>query len=133
MVIRLSCTDWLPNGWDLDQTIELAKRLKAEGVDMIDCSSAGLRSDQAPPRGPGFQVPFAEAVRKAVNIPTAAVGGVTAASHADEIIRNGRADLVLIARQSLREPYFPWNAARTLGQPNGAKMPIQYHHYVGAG
>jgi 2,4-dienoyl-CoA reductase-like NADH-dependent reductase (Old Yellow Enzyme family) len=133
MSIRLSCTDWLPGGWALEQTVELAKRLKTEGVDIIDCSSAGLRADQQPPRGPGFQVPFAEAVRKTVGIATAAVGGITAASHADEIIRNGRADLVLIARQSLREPYFPRNAALALGVPNGAKLPIQYHHYIGAG
>jgi 2,4-dienoyl-CoA reductase-like NADH-dependent reductase (Old Yellow Enzyme family) len=133
MAIRLSCTDWLPGGWDLEQTIELAKKLKAEGVDIVDCSSAGLRSDQNPPRGPGFQVPLSEAVRKAVGIPTATVGGVTAASHADEIVRNDRADLVLIGRQSLRDPYFPRNAAVTLGQPNGAKLPIQYHHYVGGG
>ena len=131
MSIRLSCTDWLPGGWDLEQTIELAKRLKAEGVDIIDCSSAGLRADQQVPRGPGFQIPFAEAVRKAVNIPTAAVGGITAGSHADEIVRNGRADLVLIARQSLRDPYFPRNAAVALGVPNAAKLPIQYHHYIG--
>lgn len=131
--IRLSCTDWLPGGWDLEQTIELARRLKTEGVDIIDCSSAGLRGDQQVPRGPGFQVPFAEAVRKATGIPTAAVGGITAASHADEIVRNGRADLVLVARQSLRDPYFARNAALALGQPNGVKLPIQYHHYVGGG
>jgi len=133
MAIRVSCTDWLPGGWDLEQTIELARRLKDEGVDIVDCSSAGLRADQQPARGPGFQVPFAEAVRKGAGIATAAVGGIVAPSHADEIVRNGRADLVLVARQSLRDPYFVRNAALALGAGDKAKLPIQYHHYVGAG
>ena len=133
MAIRISCTDWLPDGWDLEQTLELAKRLKGEGVDLIDCSSSGLRADQQPARGPGFQVPFSEAVRREVGIPTATVGGIVAPSHADEIVRNGRADLVLVARQSLRDPYFARNAAMALGVGDKGRLPIQYHHYVGAG
>jgi 2,4-dienoyl-CoA reductase-like NADH-dependent reductase (Old Yellow Enzyme family) len=133
MAIRVSCTDWLPDGWDLEQTIALAKQLKAEGVDIVDCSSSGLRADQQPARGPGFQVPFAEAVRKGAGVPTAAVGGIVAPSHADEIVRNGRADLVLVGRQSLRDPFFVRNAAMALGAGDKARLPIQYHHYVGAG
>ena len=131
MSIRLSCTDWIPGGWDIEQSIELAKRLKTEGVDIIDCSSAGIRAEQNPPRGPGFQIPFSEAIRKAVRIPTATVGFITAPGHADEIIRNDRADLVLLARQMLRDPYWAKNAAIALGQADKVRLPNQYHHYIG--
>ena len=100
---------------DIEQSIELARRLKAEGVDLIDCSSGGTVLHAKIPVGPGYQVPFAERIRREAGIATAAVGCITEPTHADEIIRNGRADMVLLAREFLREPYWPLNAARGLG------------------
>jgi 2,4-dienoyl-CoA reductase-like NADH-dependent reductase (Old Yellow Enzyme family) len=124
--VRLSCTDWVDGGWTLDESVELARRLKAEGADLIDCSSGGMSPRQQIPGGgyPGYQVPFAEAVRRGADIPTAAVGLVSAPTHADEIIRNGRADLVLLAREFLRDPYWPIHAARAL--KHDAPVPPQY-------
>ena len=124
LTVRLSCTDWIEGGWTITDTVELARRLKAEGVDLIDCSSGGNAAKAALPLGPGYQVPLAEAVRSGAEIPVAAVGLVTAPEQADEIIRNGRADLVLLGRQLLRDPYWPLHAARVLKQP--APVPDQY-------
>lgn len=124
--VRLSCTDWMPGGWDLEQSIELARRLRSEGVDLIDCSSGGLVPDAWIPVGPGFQVPFAERIRREAGIATAAVGLITAASHADEIVRNGRADLVLLARELLRDAEWPLRAARELGLGAALPPPAQY-------
>ncbi|MGE5152634.1 MAG: NADH:flavin oxidoreductase/NADH oxidase [Bdellovibrio bacteriovorus] len=124
--VRLSCTDWVPGGWDIDQSVELARRLKAEDVDLIDCSSGGLVPDARIPVGPGFQVPFAERIRREAAIATAAVGMITAPAHADEIIRNGRADLVLLARELLRDAEWPLRAARALGQTAALAPPPQY-------
>ncbi len=104
MAVRLSCTDWVPGGWDIAQSVELARRLKDEGVDLLDCSSGGLVPDAQIPSGPGYQVPFAERIRRESGIATAAVGVITAPEQADEIVRNGRADLVLLARELLRDP-----------------------------
>jgi len=124
LTVRLSCTDWIEGGWTVSETATLAGRLKAEGVDLIDCSSGGNAPRAALPLGPGYQVPLAETVRSGANIPVAAVGLVTAPEQADEIIRNGRADLVLLGRQLLRDPYWPLHAARALKQP--APIPNQY-------
>lgn len=123
---RLSCTDWVEGGWTLAESVELARRLKNEGVDLIDCSSGGLSPKQQLPGGgyPGYQVPFAEAVRREADIPTAAVGLISTPSHADEIVRNDRADVVLLARELLRNPYWPLQAAHALKQP--APVPPQY-------
>jgi 2,4-dienoyl-CoA reductase-like NADH-dependent reductase (Old Yellow Enzyme family) len=121
--VRLSCTDWVVGGWTLEDTVALARALKAEGVDIVDCSSGG--NVLAPiPVGAGYQVPFAETVRRDAGIATAAVGLITEPSHADEIVRNGRADLVLLAREELRDPYWPIHAARVLRQEQ--RVPAQY-------
>ena len=124
--VRLSCTDWIDGGWTLEESIELSCRLKSEGVDLIDCSSGGVAPQQKTPNGgyPGYQVPFAEAVKHGADIATAAVGLISAPTHADEIIRNDRADLVMLAREFLRDPYWPIHAARALKQD--APVPPQY-------
>lgn len=126
LAVRLSCTDWVPGGWDLDQSVELARRLRTEGVDLIDCSSGGAVPDAKIPAGPGYQVPFAERIRREAGVPTAAVGALTEPAQADEIIRRGRADLVLLGREFLRDPYWPLRAARSLGQADALAPPIQY-------
>ena len=126
LTARLSATDWVEGGWDIEQSIELARRLKNEGVDLIDCSSGGNVSAVEIPTGPGYQVIFAERIRREANIPTAAVGQITEPTHADEIIRNGRADIVLLAREFLREPYWPRCAARVLHQKDALMTPVQY-------
>jgi 2,4-dienoyl-CoA reductase-like NADH-dependent reductase (Old Yellow Enzyme family) len=126
LFLRISCTDWLPGGWDIEQSVELCRRLKPEGVDMIDCSSGGISPDAKISFYPGYQVPFAERIRREAGIATAAVGGITEPAHADEIIRNGRADLVLLAREFLREPYWPRLAAEKLGCKEALPPPVQY-------
>jgi len=126
LAVRLSCTDWVEGGWDIEQSIELAVHLKDEGVDLIDCSSGGLVPDAKIPAGPGFQVPFAERIRREAGILTAAVGMITEPTHADEIVRNGRADLVLLARELLRDAQWPLRAARALGQGENLEPPVQY-------
>ncbi|MEP7294489.1 MAG: NADH:flavin oxidoreductase/NADH oxidase, partial [Chloroflexota bacterium] len=119
LTVRLSCSDWIAGGWTIDDSVELARRLKAEGVDLIDCSSGGISPQQQVPNGgyPGYQVPFAETIRHEAGIATAAVGMITEPTHADEIIRNGRADLVFLAREMLRDPYWAIHAAHELKQP----------------
>lgn len=124
LTVRLSCTDWVEGGWMPEDTVALARCLKAAGVDLIDCSSGGTAARAVVPVGPGYQVPFAEAVRHGAGLPTAAVGLVTAPEQADEIVRNGRADVVLLGRESLRDAYWLLHAARTLKQP--APVPSQY-------
>jgi len=124
---RLSCTDWVEGGWTIDDSVELSRRLKAEGVDLIDCSSGFNTPDHdAIPFGSGFQVPFAERIRKEANVLTAAVGYITDPAHADAIIRNERADLVLLARQMLRNPYWALEAARDVHQGKAIAPPVQY-------
>lgn len=124
LFLRISATDWAEGGWDLDQSISLASRLMELGVDLIDCSSGGLVPWAKIEIGPGYQVPFAEAIRRATGVLTGAVGLITEAVQADSIIREGRADLVLLAREMLRNPYWPLHAARVLGQE--AAVPLQY-------
>lgn len=126
MTIRLSCTDWVEGGWDLDQTVELARRLKTEGIDLIDCSSGGSVPHAAIPSTPGYQVPFAERIRRDAQIPTAAVGLITEPSQAQEIVERGQADLVYLARELLRDPYWPAHAARALGRKEAVPGPRQY-------
>jgi 2,4-dienoyl-CoA reductase-like NADH-dependent reductase (Old Yellow Enzyme family) len=122
--VRISATDWTPGGWDVEQSVELARRLHERGVDLVDCSSGGNVSHAAIPVGPGYQVPFAERIRRDVGVPTGAVGLITTAPEADAIVREGRADAVLLARALLRDPYWPLHAARELGVP--MDWPEQY-------
>ncbi len=124
LFLRISATDWVEGGWDLEQSIDLARQLKPLGVDLVDCSSGGLLPHVKIPVGPGYQVPFAARIRKEASIDTAAVGLIREAKQADEIIRRGEADMVLIARQMLRDPYWPLHAAKELGVE--APWPVQY-------
>ena len=111
---RVSATDWYDGGWDLEQTVGLAKRLKEIGIDLIDVSSGGNIHDQKIVLGPGYQVPFASAVRREAAIPTIAVGLITDAVQAEQIIAHSHADAVMLARASLRDPYWPRHAAKEL-------------------
>lgn len=113
--LRISATDWAPGGWDVEQTVELARRVRERGVDLIDCSSGGLVTSQKIEVGPCYQVPFAERVRREAGIATGAVGLITTPTQADEIVRKEQADCVLLARQMLRDPYWPLHAAQALG------------------
>jgi 2,4-dienoyl-CoA reductase-like NADH-dependent reductase (Old Yellow Enzyme family) len=124
LFVRLSATDWTDGGWDVPQTVELARLLREDGVDLVDCSSGGNVSGARIPFGPGYQVRFAEQVRREAGIATAAVGLITEAAQADEIIRSGRADLVLLARELLRDPHWPLHAAQQLG--HAEPWPAQY-------
>src|SRR6202453_4794764 len=124
LFVRVSATDWVEGGWDVDQSVELARLLLSLGVDLIDCSSGGNLEKAEIPIGPGYQTPFAERIRREANIATAAVGMITAPAQADQIIRNDQADLVLLAREMLRDPYWPMHAAEELGQI--APWPVQY-------
>ena len=112
---RISATDWVDGGWDLAQSIELCRRLKDTGIDLIDCSGGGTVPHAVIPTGPGFQTPFATAIRQQVNIATGTVGFITDPIQAEQIIATGLADAVLLAREMLRKPYWPLEAARVLG------------------
>jgi 2,4-dienoyl-CoA reductase-like NADH-dependent reductase (Old Yellow Enzyme family) len=121
---RLSCTDWADGGWDLPQSIELSHELKKLGIDLIDCSSGALVPGVEIPVGPGYQVPFAEAIRKETGIATGAVGMITTAAQAESIVASGQADCVLIARAMLDDPHWAQHAAEELGVD--APWPVQY-------
>ncbi|MBX9879850.1 MAG: NADH:flavin oxidoreductase/NADH oxidase [Candidatus Obscuribacterales bacterium] len=121
---RISATDWADGGWNIDEAVLLAKELKDRGVDLVDCSSGGLVSYAKVPVEPGYQVPFAERIRHEAKILTGAVGLITTAQQADDIIKDGKADLVLLAREMLRDPYWPLHAASTLKQKGN--WPKQY-------
>jgi 2,4-dienoyl-CoA reductase-like NADH-dependent reductase (Old Yellow Enzyme family) len=112
---RVSASDWAEGGWDIEQTVVLCKRLKDIGIDLIDASSGGNIHDQKIVLGPGYQVPFAEAIRSGAGIPTAAVGLIAEPTQAEEILFLGRADAVFLARALLRDPYWPHHAAKALG------------------
>jgi 2,4-dienoyl-CoA reductase-like NADH-dependent reductase (Old Yellow Enzyme family) len=112
---RISASDWYEGGWDLEQSIELCKRLKVLGIDLIDVSSGGNVAEQKIVLGPGYQVPFSEAIRREVAIPTAAVGLISDAVQAEQVVAHGQADAVFLARAMLRDPYWPRHAARELG------------------
>ena len=113
--LRISATDWAPGGWDIEQSVELATRVRERGIDLIDCSSGGLVISQKIAVGPGYQVPFAERIKREAGIATGAVGLITTAKQANEIVRNEQADCVILAREMLRDPYFPLHAAQELG------------------
>jgi 2,4-dienoyl-CoA reductase-like NADH-dependent reductase (Old Yellow Enzyme family) len=124
LLVRISATDWADGGWDLPQSIEFSKALKQIGVDLIDCSSGGMVPHAKVPVGPNYQVPFAEAIRRDARIATGAVGLITEAHQAEKIIAENQADVVLLARELLRDPYWPLHAAKVLGAD--VKWPEQY-------
>jgi 2,4-dienoyl-CoA reductase-like NADH-dependent reductase (Old Yellow Enzyme family) len=124
LFIRVSATDWVDGGWDLPQSIALARWLGDIGVDLIDCSSGGAVPAANIPLGPGYQVPFAAAIRREASIPTAAVGLITEPQQAEEILRRGDADAIVLARAMLRDPYWPLHAAHALSVE--VTWPIQY-------
>jgi len=125
LLVRLSTTDWLgPDGWDIEDSIALARRLGPEGVDLIDCSSGGIAPRIAVDAGPGYQTANAARIRIEAPMPTAALGMITSAAQAEHILRSGQADMVFLARELLREPYFALHAASELGAE--VAWPVQY-------
>ena len=124
LFLRISATDWVGAGWDIDQSVKLAGELKTMGVDLIDCSSGGNVPHAKIPTGPGYQTAFAERIRRETGILTGAVGMITVPAQAEHIIRTGQADAVIMAREFLRDPYWPLRAARELGHP--IAWPVQY-------
>ena len=122
--VRVSATDWVDGGWDLPSTIEFARRLRGLGVDWIDASSGGASPKQRITLGPGYQVPFAEAIRREVGIPVIAVGLITEPQQAEDIVAGGKADMVALARGLLYDPRWPWHAAAALGA--SVEAPRQY-------
>jgi 2,4-dienoyl-CoA reductase-like NADH-dependent reductase (Old Yellow Enzyme family) len=123
LFVRISATDWAEGGWTLEESVKLADILKDTGVDLIDCSSGGNVHNAKIPAGPNYQVPFSEAVRKN-GVLTGAVGFITASSQAESILQEEKADLVFLARELLRNPYFPLIAAKELGED--VTWPVQY-------
>jgi 2,4-dienoyl-CoA reductase-like NADH-dependent reductase (Old Yellow Enzyme family) len=124
LFVRISATDWVDGGWDIRQSVELARGLKELGVDLVDCSSGGTVPHAEIPVGPGYQTAFAEQIRRETGIMTGAVGMITSPVQAEHIIATGQADAVIMAREFLRDPYWPLRAARELGQP--ISWPVQY-------
>jgi len=124
LFVRISATDWEEGGWTLDDSVALAKHLKHSSVDLVDCSSGGNVPPARIPVGPGYQTPFAERIRCEAKILTGAVGMITAPAQADHIIRTGQADVAILAREFLRDPYWPLRAARELGY--AVHWPVQY-------
>jgi 2,4-dienoyl-CoA reductase-like NADH-dependent reductase (Old Yellow Enzyme family) len=126
VLVRLSAVDWVddPAAWTMEQTVTLSRRLAEAGADLIDCSSGGVSTDQQVDAGPGYNTPFAARVREQAGVPTGAVGEITSAAQAEHVIRSGQADLVLMARELLRRPYFPLEAAGELGRE--IEWPKQY-------
>jgi 2,4-dienoyl-CoA reductase-like NADH-dependent reductase (Old Yellow Enzyme family) len=126
LLVRLSCTDWIEGGWTIDDSIKLAITLRDHGVDLIDCSSGGAAPAAKIPLGPGYQTAFAEAIRRDSRIATAAVGMITSPQQAETILRSGQADMVFLAREMLRDPYWPMRAANALGAKVEGLTPVQY-------
>ncbi|QSQ26827.1 NADH:flavin oxidoreductase/NADH oxidase [Pyxidicoccus parkwayensis] len=124
VIVRLSCTDWVEEGWSLEDSVALARLLLLDGADLIDCSSGGVIPGVKIPAGPGYQTPFAEHIRREAGIPTGAVGLIRSAMQAEHILRTGQADLVILARELLRDPYWPLRSARKLHAE--VKWPMQY-------
>ena len=124
LFVRISATDWAAGGWDIEQSVELARQLKTVGADLIDCSSGFAVPNEPVPFGPGFQVPFAARIRADVGIASGAVGCITDPAQAEQIVATGQADVVLLARQMLRDPYWPLHAAQALRAD--APWPKQY-------
>ena len=125
--IRISATDWIPGGWNIEQSVDLIRILKPLGVDLVDCSSGGLLPGARIPLAPGYQIPFASRIRMDAEIPTATVGLITEPVQADEIIRGDRADMVFLGREMLRNPYWTLHAAQDLGIT--VKWPSQYERH----
>lgn len=126
LTVRLSCSDWIEGGWTIDESVEFSRRLKTEGVDLIDCSSGGASPGAKIPLQPGYQVPFAERIRREAQIATAAVGLITTAEQAAAIIAQEQADIILLAREMLRDPNWPLRAAAELGVKPAPRPPDQY-------
>ena len=126
LLARISCTDWVERGWTVDESVELSRRLHAAGVDLIDCSSGGLVPYARIDAVPGYQVPFARRVRAEAGVPTAAVGLITTPAQAEAIVQEGDADLIMLARAILRDPYWPVDAAEALDRPEARHIPSQY-------
>ena len=124
LFVRISATDWADGGWEIEQSVELARQLRPLGVDLIDCSSGGTLPHVEMPLGPGYQTPFAERIRREAGIATGAVGMITSPAQAGHILRTGQADLILMAREFLRDPYWPLHTAAALG--HGTSWPVQY-------
>jgi 2,4-dienoyl-CoA reductase-like NADH-dependent reductase (Old Yellow Enzyme family) len=124
ILVRISATDWTPGGWDIDESVELARLLKAHGVHLLDVSSGGNVATAKIPVGPGYQTAFAERIRRESGLATGSVGMITDPAQADHILRTGQADLVLLAREFLRDPYWPLHAAQSLHQTT--TWPVQY-------
>src|SRR5439155_11441037 len=124
LFLRISSTDWVDDGWNINESVNLAGELKQIGVDLIDCSSGGNVPHAKIPVGPGYQTLFAERIRREAEIMTGAVGLITSSVQAEQIIGTGQADAVIIARELLRDPYWPLRAARELGQ--AISWPVQY-------
>lgn len=124
LFVRISASDWAPGGWDDQDSVHLAVILKTKGVDLIDCSSGGLLPGVQIPVGPGYQVPFAEKIKKETGILTGAVGLITDVRQAESILEREQADLIFLARAALRDPYFPLHAAKQLG--DDVMWPVQY-------
>ncbi|WP_083891470.1 NADH:flavin oxidoreductase/NADH oxidase [Fibrella aestuarina] len=124
LFVRISATDWTEGGWTADDSVALVALLNEQGVDLIDCSTGGNVPKATIPTGPGYQVPFAERIKRETGVPTGAVGLITDADQAEAILTNGQADLILLARESLRDPYFPLHAAHILGDEQ--PWPVQY-------
>ncbi|MBC8165673.1 MAG: oxidoreductase, partial [Bryobacteraceae bacterium] len=124
LFVRLSATDWAEGGWTLEDSVEVSSELKIAGANLIDCSSGGLVPWAKIPVGPGYQVPFAKRIREKAGIATGAVGMITDAEQANSIVTSGEADLVLLAREFLRDAYWPIHAARALGHE--IEAPVQY-------
>ena len=126
LTARISCTEWVEGGWTIEESVELARRFKAEGLDLVDCSSGGGVATAKVPVGAGYQVAFAERIRREAGIATAAVGLIVEPRQADEIVRQGQADVVLLARELLRDPYWPRRAAQALREEKRLAPPPQY-------
>jgi 2,4-dienoyl-CoA reductase-like NADH-dependent reductase (Old Yellow Enzyme family) len=124
LFVRISATDWVEGGWDLEHSVALGRELLRRGTDLVDCSSGGAVARARIPVRPGYQVPFAERIRREAGIRTAAVGLITEPEEAEGVIRSGQADLVMLGRVLLRKPYWPLHAARVLGQE--VAWPVQY-------
>ena len=124
LFVRISATDWVDDGWTIEDSVALARQLQHHGVDVIDCSSGGNVAHARIPIGPGYQVPFAERIRRETDVKTAAVGLITEAQQAEQILAQEQADLIVMARQLLRDPYWPLHAAGALGDP--AQPPVRY-------
>ena len=122
--VRISATEWVDGGWDIQQSIELARQVKELGVGLIDCSSGGNVAQAKIPVGPGYQTAFAERIRRESGVLTGALGMITSSVQAEHILATGQADAVIIAREMLRDPYWPLRAARELGQ--SISWPVQY-------